>query len=236
MQKLFFASARGDRMIFSETVLVTRLAGADAALFDGLASSWTRDRHGDQIAPGAFLESISALAAGQRRIPLLLNHNTSEQLGGIKSAAETDLGLRVQGQIVRGTPAADRVYDLSKAGQMGLSVGFMPVAGGSEPMEGGGTLYRKADLVEVSAVATPSNRESRVLTIKSLAESSPAEFACLLRDGELPPMPRRLAEKVARACLAAINETDTDEPTAEELAAIASALERLKLSFKPLRK
>jgi HK97 family phage prohead protease len=221
-------------MIFSETVLVTRHAdGADGGLFDGLASSWTKDRHGDQIAPGAFVESIAALAAGQRRVPLLLNHDTSEQLGGIKTAAETDLGLRVQGQIVRGTPAADRVHDLSKAGQMGLSVGFLPVAGATESMDGGGTLYKRVDLVEVSAVATPSNRESRVLTIKSLAESSPAEFACLLRDGELPPMPRRLAEKVARACLAAINETDTDEPTAEELAAIASALERLKLSFKP---
>ena len=223
-------------MIFSETILVTRLApgaGADAGLFDGLASSWTRDRHGDQIAPGAFVESIAALAAGQRRLPLLLNHDTSSQLGGIRSAAETDLGLRVQGQIVLGTPAADRVYDLSKAGQMGLSVGFMPVAGAAEAMADGGTLYKRVDLVEVSAVATPSNRESRVLSIKSLADASPAEFASLLRDGELPPMPRRLAEKVARACLTALNESDADVPTPAELAAIEAALERLRNSFKP---
>ena len=51
-------------MIYSETLLVTRFApgaGADTGLFEGLASSWTRDRHGDQIAPGAFGESIDAL-------------------------------------------------------------------------------------------------------------------------------------------------------------------------------
>ena len=225
-------------MFFSEPILVTRFApgaDADAGLFDGLASSWTRDRHGDQIAPGAFRESIAALAAGQRRIPFLWEHRSAEQLGGIKAAAETDLGLRVQGQIVRGnSPAAERVYALSQAGAMALSVGFLPVAGGTEPIEGAGTLYRKVDLVEVSAVAAPSNRESRVLSIKStsLAESSLAEFTALLREGELGPMPRRLAEKVARACLAAIHETDS-EPTADELAAIAAALERLKLSIKP---
>jgi uncharacterized protein len=223
-------------MIFSETLLVTRFApgaGTDTGLFEGLASSWTRDRHGDQIAPGAFGESIAALAAGQRRIPLLHEHRSADQVGGIKSGEETDLGLRVQGQIVLGTPAAERVHALSKAGAMGLSVGFLPIEGATEAIEGGGTLYKRVDLVEVSAVATPSNRESRVLSIKSLAESSPAEFACLLRDGELPPMPRRLAEKVARACLAAINESDPNEPTADELAAIAAALERLKLSIKP---
>ena len=226
-------------MIFSETVLVTRFApgaSADTGLFEGLASSWTRDRHGDMLAPGAFVESIAALTAGHRRIPLLANHATSEQIGGIKTAAETDLGLRVQGQIVRGSPAADRIYDLSKAGSMGLSVGFLPIDGATESIAGGGTLYKRVDLVEVSAVATPSNRESRVLSIKSLADASPAEFACLLRDGELPPMPRRLAEKVARACLAAINETDPNEPTAEELTAIHAALERLKKTFQTSRK
>lgn len=223
-------------MIYSETVLVTRFApdgSVDAGMFEGLASSWSRDRHGDQIAPGAFVESITALETGQRRIPLLLNHDTSTQLGGIKHAAETDLGLRVKGQIVRGTPAADRVYDLSKAGQMGLSVGFMPIAGATEPIAGGGTRFTRVDLVEVSAVATPSNRESRVLTIKALAESSPAEFERLLRDGELPPMPRRLAEKVARAFLSALN--DDDDPDPHQIAALNAALAATLTAFKSTR-
>ena len=90
-------------MIYSETVFVTRLAAdgsVNSGIFEGLASSWSPDRHGDQVAPGAFLDSVGALEAGQRRIPLLLNHDPAEQLGGIKSAAETDLGLRVKGQIV----------------------------------------------------------------------------------------------------------------------------------------
>lgn len=221
-------------MIYSEPVLVTRFApgaGADAGMFEGLASTWARDRHGDILAQGAFLDSISALEAGRTRIPLLWEHRKQEQLGGLRKAAETSDGLLVGGLVVPGTPAADRVYALAKADQMSLSVGFFPIAGATEAMAGGGTLYKRVDLVEVSAVAAPSNRESRVLSIKALADSSPAEFACLLRDGELPPMPRRLAEKVARACLAAINESDPDEPTPAELAIIQSALERLKNSF-----
>ena len=224
-------------MIYSQSVLITRLApgdGAQAGMFEGLASSFSRDRHGDQIAPGAWADSISALAAGKTRIPLLLNHDTSAQLGGVRKAAETADGLHIAGQIVPGTPAADRVYALMKADQMALSVGFMPVAGGSEPMADGGTLYKRVDLVEVSAVATPSNRESRVLSIKTLASSySPAELEKLLHHHGLPPLKRRLARKVARACLAAIHESDPDEHDPAELEAVAAALERLKQSFKP---
>ena len=221
-------------MIFRHPPGYPLCAPAPAISMRACSTGWRRpdlDRHGDQIAPGAFGESIAALAAGQRRIPLLWEHRSAEQLGGIKTAAETDLGLRVQGQIVRGTQAAESGKVLRRPPRWAsrFSAGSMAKP---KPIEGGGTRYRKVDLVEVSAVATPSNRESRVLSIKSLAESSPAEFACLLRDGELPPMPRRLAEKVTRACLAAINETDPNEPTAEDLAATAAALDRLKFSFK----
>ncbi len=195
-------------MIYSEPIVITKFAppsGADAGFFEGLASSFSQDRHGDVIARGAFADSIEALSSGSTRVPLLANHRTDQQIGGIKSATETDDGLLVSGMIVRGTPLADRIYDLSKANQMGLSVGFLPVAGAVEKIASGGSRYGKADLVEVSAVATPSNRESRVLRIKEFGEMAPAELESLLREGgELPPMPRRMAAKLTRAWLAAL--------------------------------
>jgi len=221
-------------MIFSEPIIVTKFAppsGADAGFFEGLASSWLQDRHGDVIARGAFADSVAALSSGSTRVPLLANHRTDQQVGGIKSATETDEGLLVTGMIVRGSPVADRIYDLSKANQMGLSVGFMPVEGAVEKIPSGGSRFSKVDLVEVSAVATPSNRESRVLRIKELAEIAPAELESLLRDGELPPMPRRLAAKLTRAWLAALDRED-DEPDPAELAAVQSALAGLTSIFK----
>ncbi len=179
-------------------------------------------------------DSVEALNAGATRVPLLVNHRTEKQIGGIKSAQETDDGLLVSGMIVRGTPDADRAYDLSKANQMGLSVGFMTRPTGVEKIAGAGVRYRKVDLVEVSAVATPSNRESRVLRIKELGDMAPAELESLLRDGELPPMPRRLAAKLTRAWLAAL---DDDEPKHDpaKMAALQAALSRTIQNLKSPR-
>lgn len=216
-------------MIYTQPILITRFAptaASDIGVFEGLASTAIRDRHGDVVAKGAFGESIEALAAGSRRIPLLLEHNPGQHLGGIKSAVQTDEGLRVVGQIVLGTPNADRVYQLSKAGEMGLSIGFLPVE--HEDIPGGGTLYRRVDLLEISAVATPSNRESRILSIKALADCSHSEIEKLLRDGSMPPIPRRLAAKMARLCVSATDEDLEPEHDPADIAAIEQQLEALK--------
>ena len=111
-------------MLYTSPILLTRFApGADSevdiGVFEGIASTPGRDRHGDIVAKGAFTASIHELETGKRRIPLLVDHDPRTQIGGIKSAREDDAGLAVSGQIVKGTPAADRAYALSKAGEMG---------------------------------------------------------------------------------------------------------------------
>lgn len=213
-------------MKFTENLIIRRVSSADSGAFTGLASTWNRDRHNDRIAPGAFAASVAALKAGTRRIPLLQNHDTSAQIGVISAADETSEGLEVRGKLVLGTPAADRAHALMRAAAMGLSVGFIPSADPEDDGDGG-NIYRSVDLVEVSAVATPSNRESRVLTVKSLAEQPMAELERLLRDGELPDMPRRLAKKLARAFRSALD-GDDDEYDSDEIAAALAALQTLK--------
>jgi HK97 family phage prohead protease len=210
------------RVKFSQTLIIRRISSAETGDFTGLASTWNRDRHGDIIRRGAFSSSITALKSGTRRVPLLSNHDTNTQIGTISDAEETDAGLAVSGKLVLGTPAADRAHSLMKADALGLSVGFLPIDDPDDDEDG--KIYGSVDLVEVSAVAVPSNRESRVLTVKSLAEASPTDIERLLRDGDLPEMPRRLAAKLARAFHAVLDDDDDDDDPSELLA----ALDRLK--------
>jgi uncharacterized protein len=216
-------------VIFSQPLVLKFAPGAGSGTFAGFASSWARDRHGDEVMRGAFADSIAALHSGRQRIPLLNNHSAGDQLGGVTSAEETDDGLRVEGRIIPGTPSADRALALARADQLSLSVGFMPLDGHSERITGGGKRYKRVDLIEISAVAAPANRESRILAVKNLALGSPADLERLLRDGELPPLPRRLAEKFAKACRPLLAEDDPESDPAR--IRMAEALARLETHF-----
>jgi uncharacterized protein len=215
-------------VLYTAPILLTRFApgadsDADIGVFEGIASTPSKDRHGDIVQRGAFSASIAELEAGKRRVPLLVDHDSRSQIGGIKTAREDDVGLQVSGQIVKGTPAADRIHALAKAGDVGLSIGFMPMPEAFEKLPGGGTLYKSVDLVEISAVSTPSNRGSRILRIKELAQSSPREVEEILREA-FPDIPGRLAKKMAVACLDVLNDSDDDRPNPAELAAVQAAL------------
>jgi uncharacterized protein len=213
-------------VIYSQPILITKFAvdpdESEIGVFQAVASTAVRDRQQDIVQRNAFSESIQGLMSGQHLIPFLLNHNPHEQLGGIKQAAERDDGLFVTGQIVRGTPAANRVYALAKAGDVSVSIGFNPVE--HEPLPGGGRLYKRVDLVEISATSTPANRGARILSIKEMSHASPDEFERLFRDRELPLQSRRLEAKMARACFDILNDIDPDEPDTAAEAALRAAL------------
>jgi uncharacterized protein len=217
---------------FTAPLILRRAPTPETGFFAGLASTYSVDRHGERIAQGAFQKTLQAFNAGKQRIAVLHQHEPRQPIGAITSASETDEGLDVEGSIVLGSPVADRDHQLLLAGAAGLSVGFTADDADVQRDAQGIKTYNSVDLMEVSIVGVPSNRESIAITVRSLASSSPAEFERMLRDGTLPELPGRLAKKLTRACLDALNTTDPDEPTPAELAAIHSALERLKLSFK----
>jgi hypothetical protein len=217
-------------MNFSLPIVLKFAADGQEGEFTGLASTWSRDRQGDTIARGAYADSISALAAGTTRIPLLDNHRQDRQIGVVQNGTETNEGLLIRGRIVRGTTAADRAYQLAQAGALSLSVGFLPKE--VEPHADGGFLHKRVDLVEISAVAAPANRESRVLTVRALALSEASDLEQMLREGELGPLPRRLATRFARLLTRALD-GDDDEPNPAEEIALANALAAAKQSFTP---
>jgi HK97 family phage prohead protease len=218
-------------VLFTAPLILRRAPTPETGVFAGLASSYSVDRHGEKILPGAFQKTLQAFNAGRQRIAVLHQHDPQQPIGAITSANETDEGLAVEGTIVLGAPVADRDHQLLLAGAAGLSVGFAANDADVVRDAQGVKAYRSVDLMEVSIVGVPSNRESFPITVRSLASSSPAELERILRDGLLPAMPRRLAAKLSRACLDVLTQEDPDYDP-DELAAIHAALERLKNSFK----
>lgn len=111
------------------------------------------DKGGDVVVAGAFAEAAAP-------VPLLWQHKPHEPIGFVDSLREDGRGLRITARIVasgRGAEAAALV----KAGALdGLSFGYRVKA--ASPTRGGRRLER-IELVEVSLVTFPMQREARVL-------------------------------------------------------------------------
>ncbi len=111
------------------------------------------DKGGDVVMPGAFAEASAP-------IPLLWQHKPHEPIGFVDSLKEDARGLRITARIVpegRGAEAAALV----QAGALsGLSFGYRVKA--ASPTRGGRRLER-IELVEVSLVTFPMQREAQVL-------------------------------------------------------------------------
>lgn len=127
-----------------------RLAGY-ASVFD------VPDRSGDVVAPGAFADAAAPL-------PLLWQHKADEPIGFVEWLREDARGLRITAQIVsqgRGCEAAALV----KAGAItGLSFGYRVKAASPVRARGvPGRRLERLELVEVSLVTFPMQREARVL-------------------------------------------------------------------------
>jgi HK97 family phage prohead protease len=130
------------------------MTGAVQLRFAGYASVFDKaDTGGDVVAPGAFAEAAAP-------VPLLWQHRPHEPIGFIESLREDQRGLRITGSIVAAGRGAE-VAALVKAGAIdGLSFGYRVKA--ASPTRNGRRLER-LELVEVSLVTFPMQREARVL-------------------------------------------------------------------------
>jgi HK97 family phage prohead protease len=131
-----------------------------------LASSGSLDRHGERILPTAFKDSIDVfmrngvvLACHQHRLadgePPVIGSVVrlwvdKEGLWAIIKFAETEL--------------AEQYWQLYRSGHMkAVSVGFMPLEWTDSDEEGARVrTYTKVELLEISCVAVPSNRDALV--------------------------------------------------------------------------
>jgi len=147
------------------------------------------DAYGDVINAGAFTESLVNAKSTGKMPSMLLQHGgvTAEDMTPIgvwADMAEDGHGLRVKGQLADTTRGRES-YELLKMGAFnGLSIGYIvkEFEKRTQPEEPRRTL-KSVELLEVSLVTFPANREARVHSVKSIDEmESIADIELSLRD------------------------------------------------------
>lgn len=128
------------------------------------------DQGKDICVKGCFAD---ALKGGE--LPLMFwMHDKSEPIGQYFSAVEDDRGLRVQGKLWlgKGIPRAEQAYQLLRAKQGGLSIGYTKQAEKFDSKAGVNHLL-KINPKEVSIVTFPMNPKARVDAVKTESALDP---------------------------------------------------------------
>lgn len=177
----------------------------DLRTVEGWASTFgNKDSYNDVILRGAFAESVK-----ERMPKMLWQHDSRKPCGVWKSAAETDQGLYVRGEILDTTLGND-VYKMLKAGAISdMSIGYSTVESSMDHESGVRTL-KKIDLWEVSLVTFPANDRANITMVKAAMEDIDA--AC------------ELLEQASGLCDAYAN-ADT-QPTPEIMGAVCELIRR----------
>jgi HK97 family phage prohead protease len=160
----------------------------DQGTFSGYASLWNVvDTYRERVARGAFAESLAAVAAKGRKLPILWQHRTAEPIGVWDVLREDEKGLYSEGSLwLDDAPQARLAWRGMKAGAItGESIGYRVQEDSFDQATRVRTLKR-LDLREVSIVTDPALEEARVDTIKQKLAAgeliSEREFGRLLRD------------------------------------------------------
>ena len=134
----------------------------DGEMVEGYASLFgVRDQGGDVVLPGAYAESLKALAAAGRRVKMLWQHDPGQPIGIWDEVREDATGLWVKGRILAEVEKGREAAALLQAGAIdGLSIGYRTVK--SERDGRGRRLLTELELWEVSLVTFPMLPEARV--------------------------------------------------------------------------
>lgn len=141
-------------------------------MFRGVASSTTKDLHGDTILLSA-LQDMERSAVG---LTMFLNHSydVPDDVGGtitkaiVKQKGVDDKGdpmyvLEIEGEVEEDNPEALKTWRFVQKGRrIGLSIGAMIPDGGAKRQKDGSYLIEHLNLLEVSFVGIPANPKSWV--------------------------------------------------------------------------
>lgn len=157
----------------------------------GIATTPAVDRMGDQVLPRGGKVELP--------IPLLWNHDPERRIGRVVTASISDDGIEVTAEFV--PTESDRINQIiwdrwaeMKAGLVGyLSIGFN--AKGYKPGKSG-RVFTDWEMLEVSAVPIPANRECAITSVRAY---EPASCAALPRPVAVPAGAKTMntAERVA---------------------------------------
>jgi HK97 family phage prohead protease len=136
--------------------------------FDGYASTASLDRDGEIILPTAFEKSIEAYMTAPVIIAchqMFTPDATPTIIGKVVDYRIDQKGLWIEFELAE-TDLAEQYYKLAKGGFLsGMSIGFMPKSWeDTRSADGslGPRVYTEVELVEISLVAIPSNRDALI--------------------------------------------------------------------------
>jgi HK97 family phage prohead protease len=143
--------------------------GADG-MFEGYASIFgIVDLGGDQVAPGAFAQSLAQ--RGARHVRMLWQHDPAAPIGSWLSIEEDWRGLKVKGRLNLAVARAREALALLRDGAVdGLSIGFRVK---TARKTAGGSVRRllELDLWEISIVTFPMLPQARITAVKRALET-----------------------------------------------------------------
>jgi HK97 family phage prohead protease len=147
----------------------------DAGEFTAIAATWSVDRQKEQIMKGAFEDTITAWKHQGRPIPVHWNHkgDAANVIGSVdpRSMAETDEGLRVEGQLdLQDSEVAREAWRSMKAGRIALSFGYIVTS--DFKRDDGVRELLAIDLYEISLTPSPANPDTRITSMKSASRGS----------------------------------------------------------------
>lgn len=200
----------------------------DDGTFSGYGSVFGNvDSYREVVAPGAFAESLKAIADSGDPLPALWQHRPDEPIGGYDLLAEDERGLKCAGWLmVKEIPLAAQAHALLKRRVVkGLSIGYYVEASDYNEKTGIRTLT-KLDLQEISIVTFPANVEALVDDVKSKLSAgqlpSLKEFEKHLREAGFS---KTQAAAIANGGLSKLLRSESGDPsqanrTGEKLAAL----------------
>lgn len=144
--------------------LLTKFAppeGAASRRLRGIASTPQVDRQNEVVVPGGAQYNLP--------LPCLWAHKHAEPLGVVESIEARADGLHITA-LLGNSAKANEAMELVAMGGLSWSIGFISIA--SEPLPGGGRKHTRFELVEISLVAVPAGRGTRVTRRLSAPDGS----------------------------------------------------------------
>ena len=135
----------------------------------GFANTRFKDRVNDIVDPNAFVE---AMAIFMTNPIVLLQHQCDCPIGQITAYQINSDGLYVTAKIAEGIEDADETWALIEQGVLrALSIGFYPIEWDYDS-ELDASVITKLELVEISIVSIPANRESLFSVAKAFKDGT----------------------------------------------------------------
>ena len=182
------------------SVLEIKSIDEEHRVIEGIASTPKTDRMGD------IVESMGARFA--LPLPLLLDHNSREQVGHVEFAKPTKNGIPFRARVQRidepgqAKDLVDKAWHFAKYGlRKFVSIGFRALEDGVERMAEGGYRFTSWEWLELSLVSIPAQPEAVINQLKSLDADllAASGHKRSVIEHQIRPAPRHSSTKVVKA-------------------------------------